>query len=287
MRLERASFRLVLLALLTLVDSQGVAGAPQEINRVALPESTRVTAVVGALLIDGRGGQPLDDAVVVVRGDRIIAVGPRGSVEIPAGADVVDARGLALLPGLIDAHFHLEGDDLPALFLQKGITSVRDPGAWIEAYHTVQSGGETIPRLFLAGPHLDMAPPAYPGDSVIVRDRQETRLAVTRSLGRGASVIKVYFRLSLDLIRVAVQTAHATNIPVTAHLETVDVRDAIDAGIDGIEHVTPADSLSSPRARRKCIVSRFWRTTTRDAKDVMRCGTVWTWRHPRRVHCST
>src|SRR5213080_3999768 len=93
-----------------------------EVNPVARPDANRVIAIVGATLIDGRGGAPLLDAVVVVRGERIVAVGKRASVSIPAGAEVVDAKGLTLVPGLIDSHFHIDGDDpLPALYLTHGI----------------------------------------------------------------------------------------------------------------------------------------------------------------------
>jgi imidazolonepropionase-like amidohydrolase len=218
------------------------SGAPRpmrEVNEVAGPSATRSTAITGATLIDGRGGPPIADAVVVVRGEKFIAAGPRASTPVPKGAEVVDANGLSLLPGLIDSHFHLDGDDsLPALYLSHGVTSVRDPGAWIEAYDAVRKSGQMVPRLFLAGPHLDSAPPAYPHDAFIVRDAEETAGAVNRFIDQGASVIKVYFRLPLGLIRVAAETAHARGLPVTAHLEIVDAADAVRAGIDGIEHVT-------------------------------------------------
>src|SRR5437588_11720503 len=89
-----------------------------EVNQVAKPDANHVVAIVGATLIDGRGGAPLLDAVVVVRGERIVAVGKRASLSIPAGAEVVDAQGLTLVPGLIDSHFHIDGDNpLPALYL--------------------------------------------------------------------------------------------------------------------------------------------------------------------------
>ena len=98
------------------------------------------------------------------------------------------------MPGLMDSHFHLDSDGtLPALFLSHGVTSVRDPGAWIEAYEGVRQSKETQPRLFLAGPHIDGTQPAYPADSTVVRDAMETRLAVKRNLDDGASVIKAYF----------------------------------------------------------------------------------------------
>ena len=64
-------------------------------------------ALVGATLIDGTGGPPQDDATVLLDGAIIKAVGPRGVVEIPPGAEEVDLTGLTLLPGLIDTHDHL------------------------------------------------------------------------------------------------------------------------------------------------------------------------------------
>jgi len=211
----------------------------REVNHPGQPPSNNLIAIVGATLIDGRGGPVVTDAVVLIRGERIAAVGKRGSVSIPQGAETVDGHGLSLLPGLIDAHFHIDGDDpLPALFLSHGVTSLRDPGQWIEAYDGARKLSAPIPRLFLCGPHLDSPPPAYPADSYIVRDPEETRMAVNRFVDDGASAIKVYFRLPLSLIRVAVETSHARGVPVTAHLEIVDAGDAIRAGVDGIEHAT-------------------------------------------------
>lgn len=227
--------------------------ALREVNDFAKPAAGKSTAIVGVNLIDGRGGAPVTDAVVIVRGEKIMAAGTRGAVVVPQDADIVEANGLTLLPGFLDSHFHLDGDEpLPTTFLRHGVTSVRDPGAWIEAYDNVRRSEQPLPRLFLAGPHLDNAPPAYPVDSIIVRDPEETRLAVKRAIDQGASVIKVYFRLPLGLIRVAAETAHARGVPVTAHLEIVDAADAIRAGVDGIEHITSfATTLLPPRDAEK------------------------------------
>jgi len=211
----------------------------REVNQVARPAGTSIIAIVGATLVDGRGGPAISDSVVLVRGERIEAIGTRSSVKLPPEAELIDAKGLTLLPGLIDSHFHIDGDDpLPALYLSHGITSLRDPGQWIEAYAVARKAGAPVPRLFLCGPHLDSPPPAYPSDSYIVRDADETRLAVNRFVDDGASAIKVYFRLPLALIKVAIETAHSRGVPVMGHLEIVDARDAIKAGIDGIEHAT-------------------------------------------------
>lgn len=244
-------------AILTLLVAVGATGlrrqatsnsnAIREVNQVVSADANRVMAIVGATLIDGLGGAPLIDSVVIIRGDKIGAVGKRNAITIPSGAEVIDAKGLSLLPGLIDSHFHIDGDDqLPALFLSHGVTSLRDPGQWIEAYDGARKVSAPIPRLFLCGPHLDSPPPAYPADSFIVRDAEETRLIVNRFVDDGASAIKVYFRLPLSLIKVAVETAHARGVPVTAHLEIVDAGDAIRAGVDGIEHATSFGTALMP-----------------------------------------
>lgn len=210
-----------------------------EVNQVKRADANHTIAVVGATLIDGRGGPPVADSVVVVRGYRIVAAGTRSAVRVPAGAEVFEARGMTLLPGLIDAHFHIDGDDpLPALYLSHGVTSVRDPGQWIEAYDAARAAPAPVPRLFLTGPHFDSPPAAYPADSYIVRDADEVRAGVARFSAQGATGFKVYFRLPLGLIRVLCEEAHARGLPVTSHLEIVDAGDAIRAGLDGVEHVT-------------------------------------------------
>lgn len=211
----------------------------QAVNETALPLGKEVIVISGATLIDGRGGFPVSDAVVVIENNYIQAVGTAETIEIPNDAHLIDASGLTLLPGLIDAHFHLiNHPGFPALSLSHGVTSLRDPGAWIESYEDARASGLMNPRLFLTGPHLDMWPPAYPENSYILQDRQEAITMVNRFADQGASAIKVYFRLSLDLIKAVCETADDRGIPVTAHLEITDARDAILAGLDGIEHIT-------------------------------------------------
>ncbi|HEX6133335.1 MAG TPA: hypothetical protein VFZ24_05215, partial [Longimicrobiales bacterium] len=90
-----------------------------------------------ARVYDPGAGEVHDDWVVVVRGERIEAVGPRSRTEAPAGARVIALPGLTLLPGLIDAHYHRGSLKLPNLFLNNGVTSVRDPGAWNQSYDPV------------------------------------------------------------------------------------------------------------------------------------------------------
>jgi imidazolonepropionase-like amidohydrolase len=197
----------------------------------------------GGRLIDGTGRSPLENVQILIAGNRIARVGPRGSFEIPSGVQRIDTTSKTLLPGFVDPHFHIADDpSLVPLFLANGITSARDPGAWMELFEPVKrwKTEHSIPgpRLFLCGPHLDGPNPAYPTDSVVILSPEEARRWVRREVQRGATAIKVYFRLPLESIRAAADEAHRLRVPVTAHLEIIDVRDAVEAGIDGVEHIT-------------------------------------------------
>ncbi|MGN6439206.1 MAG: amidohydrolase family protein [Agriterribacter sp.] len=211
----------------------------RELNAGEIEAGSKTIAIVDVTIIDGNGGTPVENGTVIVKGNKIEAVGKSSAVKLPQHVEVIDGKGMSLLPGFIDSHFHLDNmTGLPALFLQHGVTSVRDPGAWNEAYNGERESGKMIPRLFLCGPHLDMYPPAYPHDAYVVRDSIEAVNQVNRAANEGATAIKVYFRLSPQLIRVVCNAAHARGLPVTAHLEITEAMEAIEQGLDGIEHIT-------------------------------------------------
>jgi len=229
----------------------------KEFNPPAAPSAEKTTAIVGATLIDGRGGPAVQDSVVVVRGDSIVAAGPRASVSIPKDAELFDASGLTVMPGLIDAHFHIGSPridlhTLPPLVLSHGVTSARDPGRPIEVYAPIRNFTVAMPRMFLTGPHFDEAPPAWPNNAIVLKNPEECRDTVRRLVDQGASAIKVYFRLPLESIQATCEQAHALGIPVTAHLELVDADQVLHAGMDGIEHITSFGTvLAEPQVAEK------------------------------------
>lgn len=219
----------------------------RELNERDIPPGNKVIALVGATLVDGMGGDPVENAMVVIENNTIRFAGKTGDQEPPDGAEVVDVKGQTILPGFIDAHYHNDRSKVMApLFLKNGVTSVRDPGAWVDIYDSVRMTGQPIPRLFLTGPHIDMYPPAYPDNSYLVKDPEEGRLAVELFASQGATAIKVYFRLSVAVIREICNAAHEQGLPVTGHLEIANAKDAINAGLDGIEHITSFASCLLP-----------------------------------------
>ncbi len=212
----------------------------QEMNVLASPQLDSVVAIVGGQLIDGNGGRPLQDSCILIRGNQIIKVGTRLETPIPQGAEVLDASGQSVLPGLFDSHFHSRDSvERPVEFeLHNGITSFRDPGHPFKYYTTLLSSDATISRVFLCGGHLDGPPVVWPDQAAVVTTAEEAKQAVRDHVDRGASAIKVYFRLPLEHVRAACEAASERRVPVTAHLELVDADDAIEAGVIGIEHIT-------------------------------------------------
>lgn len=216
-----------------------VAFLAKEINNNDIPIGNKTVVFTGISLIDGLAELPQNNITVVVRNGLIEEIGEAGTISIPTNAEIINGDGLTLMPGLIDAHFHYDYvKHYPAKALRNGTTSVRDPGQWIEAYDFERQSGDPLPRLFLTGPHLDMPPPSWPNDSYMVRDKAEVQQAMDYLISQGVSAIKIYHRLSLGLIKEVCDIAHAHGLPVTAHLEITDARQAILAGLDGIEHVT-------------------------------------------------
>lgn len=273
-------FLMTLILALSMLGKVRAADTPHqwsgllEANPPAAPAVDQTVAIVGATLIDGRGGPVIRDTVVVIGGSRIVAVGPRSDVEIPAGAKRVDASGQFLLPGLFDAHFHSShsnGEAFARALLDAGVTSFRDPGH-PDSYGHLMTTDEPRPRGFLTGKHLDQAPPAYPKNSILLETPEQVRSTVDELVADGASALKVYFRLPEPLIRVLTERADRHGVPVTAHLELVRADAAIRAGLDGIEHVT---SLGTTLATEE-DAAEFERGVDNE-NSFRRDGRYWLW----------
>ena len=203
-------------------------------------------------IIDGTGTQAVEHGRIVIERGRIARVGPAAKVSARPDAERLDLQGATVIPGLIDLHFHIENDPKLALRqLSNGITAFRDPGQWHEKFEELRrmivADALPGPRIFTTGPHIDGENPAYPADAVVARDPDEARRAAERSVREGASSLKIYFRLPWESATAVIDVCNGHRIPCTAHLEILDARELIAAGLHGIEHITSFGVSLLPR----------------------------------------
>jgi imidazolonepropionase-like amidohydrolase len=189
-----------------------------------------VTAIVHGNVVDGAGGPPIVDGVVIVRGDRIVAVGPARSVAVPRGARVIDASGKAVLPGLADSHVHLmggwDGEAVDLLgyrryldaFLYCGVTTILDLGNILpyiqQIRQEVASGRIAGPTIYMAGPLVDGADPSWPDMSLAIASVTQIPGAVRQLKRAKVDVVKGYGGLSDDQLRALVRAAAAESLRV-------------------------------------------------------------------------
>ena len=205
---------------------------------------TRPIAIIGGSLIDGTVRAPIEDSVVIFQNGRFQEVGKRGEVAIPRGADVIDAKGRTILPGLIDGHCHY-WEWIGELHLAYGVTTCPDinnsPTEWIIAQKEgIQKGKIRGPRLWISGHALDgprpqgMPEQRWQRGSIIVRTEEEGRKAVQDHVAKGMDGFKFLERLAPNVAKAAAEEARRLGKPVIGH--SVNIFDAVDAGYTSVEH---------------------------------------------------
>ncbi|MDX2059631.1 MAG: amidohydrolase family protein [Gemmatimonadales bacterium] len=191
-------------------------------------------AIVHVRLIDGRGGPPIENATVVVREGRIAAVGPAAEVKVPAGARVIEGRGMSLLPGLADMHTHLgggwDGESADYLgyrltmgaLLYSGVTTVLDPGditSYVKQLRDEIRGGRLAgPRIYYTGLVLDGPKPVWADISGAIATPDQAAHFVRQMKQADATFIKAYGGLSTEMVKAVVDAATKDSIRVLADL---------------------------------------------------------------------
>ncbi|HEX8309538.1 MAG TPA: amidohydrolase family protein [Allosphingosinicella sp.] len=223
---------------------------------VAADRPSGTVALTGARIVTmaAADGGIIDDGVIVVRGDRIAAIGRRGEVSIPAGAKTVDVTGKTIIPGLVDAHAHgPQGQDdlIPQqnwaqiANLALGTTTAHDPSARaaeIFAASEMQRAGKTIgPRTFSTG---EIVYGAKAADVYAEINTFEDALAHVRRLkAQGAHSVKNYNQPRRDqrqMVVAAGQREGMEVVPEGGSLFTMDIS-LIQDGNATVEHNVPAE----------------------------------------------
>ncbi len=197
-------------------------------------------ALVGGNLISGAGDPVLRDAVIVVYRGKIETIAPREGFEIPKTATEVDVTGSWIIPGLIDGHVHTERWAL-SRYVAAGVTTVRDVHGPQDSILALREeaglGGLIAPRIYSAGAMIDGAPATY-ADATEVKNAEEARRAVDRRAVLGVDFLKLYTRITPELLKPLMDEASNFNLKVTAHLGLTDALTASRMGVGSIEHLT-------------------------------------------------
>ena len=269
-------------------------------QRSAPLPAARMTALVGGTLIDGYGGLPIRNSVILIDGERITAVGQVGTLQVPSGAEVVSTEGMTVLPGLWDMHVHtmilghadydhwdktyasqFESVVMPAAakqLLMAGVTSARDLGAPLEASINVRDriNAGTIPgaTLYVAGPFIQHEP--YPNTEAYrwgVKGPEDGRAKVDKIADAGVDVVKLIDQdqMTMDEVRAVVDEAHRRGKPVVAHAHRPEeIRRGLQVGVDCFEHTGlatapafPDDIIAAIRERtaKMNMAPLFWTPT--------------------------
>jgi imidazolonepropionase-like amidohydrolase len=220
------------------------------------PPAARQLAIVGVTLIDGRGGRPLENAAVVIEGERFSHVGPASAAPIPPGAEILQARGKFLVPGLVDMHVHVHTPAKwhPQFFLAAGVTTTLDLGGQlhdVSAYRAAIEAKEMPgPRLYFTGPMLEEGEP-YAGFAAFCRhiDAGKIETEVDGLADAAVDGVKLYVTVRPETARRACARAHARGLPVFMHQHATWGAEAAAAGVDCVEHLNVFGQLAPPELR--------------------------------------
>ncbi|WP_425155114.1 amidohydrolase family protein [Candidatus Palauibacter sp.] len=209
-----------------------------------------IVALENVRVVDGTGGPILHDQTVLLQDGRIAAVGPSSAVSVPDGAERHDLSGHTVIPGMVGMHDHLFytavggrrvqlGYSAPRLYLGSGVTTIRTTGsvtpfADVHLKEAIDRGDSPGPRIHLTAPYIT-GPSGAPHQARMTSPEQARRF-VEYWAGEGATWLKAYTSIGSAELGAAIEEAHRLGLRVTGHLCSVSFQEAVELGIDNLEH---------------------------------------------------
>ena len=188
---------------------------------------TSLLVLMGATVIDGSGAAPIPEAVVVIEGDKIKTVGPKGT-NYPSGATVVDLSGKVIIPGLIDSHVHYE-EWMGEMYLNHGVTTIFAIGGdWGRAKERSQQSDARTPRIYDSVGVL-----RHPASMT----QEQVRNAVKQWLQKNPdfATLGSFNDRNKQVYQWTAEEVHRAGLMVFGHTEHAP--DSIRAGQDVVEHI--------------------------------------------------
>jgi imidazolonepropionase-like amidohydrolase len=250
-----------------------------EVQRYVALEAP-VVALTNARVIDGTGSPARAGQTILIRGNRIVAVGSAASVQVPADARVVDASGHTVIPGMVGLHDHLfytagggrvaqMGYTGPRLYLGSGVTTIRTTGANspysdLNIKRAIEAGAAPGPRVHLTAPYLTGA--SGQGSSMVgVSTPEAARRFVAYWAEEGATWLKIYTDIHRAELSAAIDEAHKRGLKVTGHLCSISFQEAVSLGIDNLEHgLLTASDLHPGKEPDRCPTDLIRHVTMAD-----------------------
>ena len=209
-----------------------------------------VVVLTHARVIDGTGAPARENQTLIIRDGNIASVGEASSIQLPAGATVIDLSGRTVIPGLVMMHEHLYyttgpgvygqlGTSFSRLYLAGGVTTMRTGGN-VNGIMDINLA-RRIAAGELAGPSIDATAPYLNGPNTFlqmhaVKTAEEARQHVAYWAGQGSTSLKAYMQVSREALKSGIDEAHRRGMKVTGHLCSVTYGEAADLGIDNLEH---------------------------------------------------
>jgi len=233
------------------LSAQAATSLSQQ-TRQYVSVSEPVVALTNVTIIDGTGSAPKPNQTVVIQNGRIAEVGAASSVKVPAGARTMDLAGSTVIPGIVGMHDHLfytaAGGRAaqmsftgPRLYLGSGVTTIRTTGgrapyAEINTKEAIDSGKTPGPRVHLTAPYITGGAGGSAGSMAEITSPEAARRFVAYWAEEGATWIKAYTDIRRAELKAAIDEAHKRGMKVTGHLCSVSFREAVELGIDNLEH---------------------------------------------------
>ncbi len=250
MTLKRTLFALSMTGLLATASVAATDSKPPT-DKDFIAYDQPVIAFTHATLIDGTGAKAMRDQTLVIDKGRITALGKSSKVKVPQDAKIIDAQGKTLMPGFVMVHEHMfypaggvEYNEMsysfPRLYLAGGTTTMRTAGSMmpyadINVRDAINAGKVIGPDMDVTGPYLNG--PGLPIPAVhVLSGPDDAERTVNYWADEGVTSYKAYMQITRDELKRVIDTAHARKAKVTAHLCSVTYREAVDMGIDNLEH---------------------------------------------------
>lgn len=256
-------------------NSQNDSSSPSSLSLDTMNNDT-ISVLAGPTLIDGTGDPPKPNAVIIINGNKIVAVINETEYRDKyyysltnnetTRVNILNLTGKYVMPGLFDMHAHVAGvrknsynqnfsENALDMLLDYGVTTIRNPGGptdqSIALKHNVSEGNIKGPEIFTAGVLLNGPQIAIPFVEKQISTEEEAREEVRHQAEAGVDFVKLYVGLPPNLVKAAIDEAHSRGIRVIGHLYMTSWTDAANLGIDALTHGVPVNPSLLPSGDKR------------------------------------